>query len=200
MSSGELPSKISTIPAVLSNAPAEANAVENMGEHDPLIVRNFFDGVTKIMGGISTLGAGFTFNFILNDVHPPTNAMYDANQVHLFLAMSWFLFIVALTVSSFVTLLLNFWGNDLVKYWNQHRGWAFASFAVSMMLVSALVAPFMFVCLVIIAYQKAVGIAGVGLAGIVWCVSFFTAIVRLRIDLEDTRKVKQRARVEVRLD
>ena len=199
MSSVQQSPKITTTPTLLNNPSDTLHAIEAL-EHDPIIVRTFFEGITKIMGGISTLGAGFTFSFILNDVHPPTNAMFDADQVHFFLAMSWFLFIVSLTVSSVVTLLLNFWGDDLVKYWNQHEGWAFASFGASIVLASALVAPFLFVCLVIIAFEQSIGIAGISLAGIVWCVTFFSALVRLRIDLEDTKKVKQKMIREVRLD
>ena len=192
--SDEPPSKISTARTALSNSSGEWKEAKNMKDHDPTTLRKFFEGITKIMGGISTLGVGFTFNFILNDLHsPPPHARFDADQVRFFLAMSWFLFIVGLTVSSFVTLLLNFWGNDLVKYWNKHRAWDFASFAMSMLLATTLVAPFVFVCLVIIAYQKEVGIAGISLVGIVWCVSLIAAIVRLRIDLEDTKNAIMRS-------
>lgn len=200
MSSDEQSSKVTDARALLNNPSDALHTIENIAEHDPIIVRTFFEGITKIMGGISTLGAGFTFSFILNDVHPPSNAIFDADQVRFFLAISWFLFIVSLTVSSLVTLLLNFWGNDLVKYWNQHNGWALASCGASVLLGSALIAPFVFVCLVIMAFEESIGIAGIALAGIMWCVSFFAAIVRLRIDLADTKKVMRRSTGEVRLE
>lgn len=148
---------------------------------------------------ISTLGAGFTFGFILNDVKPPAGSMFDAEQVRFFLAMSWFLFILALAFGSLVTLALNFWADQVVCHWNENRGFPIASFMVSVVLVSVIVAPFVFVCLVIMTYEKSIGIAGVTLVAIVWCGSFVSAILRLRIDFDDIKKAISRSAEELHL-
>lgn len=82
-------------PNLLVNDPtAGSNGIEeDLLLHDPQIVRTFFDGLTRIVVAISTLGAGFTFSFILSDVNPPSIiSPFNAVQVRFFLAMSWFLF------------------------------------------------------------------------------------------------------------
>jgi hypothetical protein len=176
-----------------ANDASGPNAVENR-KHDPQIVKTFFEGLTKIVVAISTLGSGFTFSFILNGVHPPSNSYFEASTVHLFLAISWFLFILALTLSSLATLLLNFWGDDVVKQWNQHRGWPVTGCLMGILLVSTIITPFMFVSLVIMAYQKPVGIAALCLVGCVYTGSLVASILRLRIDLDDTKIIRQRLR------
>ena len=81
----------------------------------------------------------------------------------------------------------------MVKHWNQHWGWPIIGLGMSVLLASSLVAPFMFVCLAVMAYKKSVGIVALSLAGAVWCGSIFSAIIWLRLDLEDTKKAKRKA-------
>jgi hypothetical protein len=88
---------------------------------------------------VSTLGTSFTFTFILTDIRSPNHPHFDGDQLVSFLAMSWLLFIAALTFSCLFTLLVNFWGDKAMAEFYTESKWHFAGFGMSVVLLTALV-------------------------------------------------------------
>jgi hypothetical protein len=168
-----------TAPEIINNYPPTREAER---------VRTFFQGLFKIVVAVSTLGASFTFTFILTDIRSPNHPHFDGDQLVTFLAMSWLLFIVALIFACLFTLLLNFWGDKAMTEFYTESKWHFAGFGMSVVLLTALVGAFIYICLVITAYQLRIGIAGICFAGVVWIMCLATAIFRLVIYLSHIRK------------
>jgi hypothetical protein len=72
----------------------------NQKGRDPPLTEEWFKGFFKTVGGISTLGAGFTFGAIFTDLelkNPPPN--FNPESVRERLEICWLLFVIALALS-----------------------------------------------------------------------------------------------------
>jgi hypothetical protein len=70
----------------------------------------WYDKLCQAVGGIATLGAGFTFTVIVSELAPPDpddEAQGKKDHVRFCLALSWVLFVISLAFASFAGLLFN---------------------------------------------------------------------------------------------
>ena len=138
----------------LSEAPAKPP-----GERLASYFENFFRTVV----GIATLGASLTFSKIVQaPVEPFHDYGYSGRQIQYLLAASWLLFVLALAFTSFIASALSLWRPQAVKAFgtsdNEQRNkvlW-FAS-GVTTLLYGLLVAAFLTLALVVVAYVGPVG-------------------------------------------
>ncbi len=172
-------------PARSSNTESENRTTERRQAER---VRTFFQGLFKIVVAVSTLGASFTFSLILTDIRSPSHPIFGVDQLIFFLALSWLLFIIALTMACVFTLLLNFWGDKAIEGFYTESKWHWAGFVMCVSLFSLLVGAFVYVCLVITAYQERIGITSLCFVGGVWILGITIAIVRLVVYLRHIRK------------
>lgn len=128
----------------------------------------FFDALFTFVIGTAALGAGFTFPTILAKLDPaPTGKFHDS--VQRFLAISWLLFILALASAGFFASIIGF-GKDFAKYnWqfgtdhlDKHNKLRWFGALASGIPVMLLIAAFMFLSFVVVAYDERVGWAAVG--------------------------------------
>ena len=108
---------------------------------------------------IGTLGSSITFNLILQDIRdPPPHAIFDKSTCQTFLAISYHLFINALGVAAGLFAYLH---HDNPPGGIPSQGYLWFSSISPGILVSLLLAAFIFVSLVVMAYVFAVGVSAV---------------------------------------
>lgn len=136
---------------------------------------------------LGTLGTSITFTFVLqNPQSPPSDgARFDANAVQFFLALSWLLFLLALATASLGSTLLTFFKKHWVNDWDGLHGrrsqLSVQLYAVSIsgLMGALLIAAFILMCLVVVAYQPTIGWLSLGftsLFGVVVLVSILNQV------------------------
>lgn len=166
-------------------------------ENDPKSVLIFYDGVVKIIVAISSLFITFTFSYILTDPIQPTNPIFTVDRIRFFLALSWLLYLIAFTLGLMVKFAINVWGDHLIEHWKENRGWPLAVFVMSTLLTSSMAAPFTVLCLVIIAYEKSIGVTGLSLNTVTWVNSIIFFAIRLKMAWRD---IKSKRNAEGQID
>lgn len=156
--------------------------IRPMARHSGRSVATFFTGLYQTVIAISTLGTSVTFSFILSSttqLSVPTG-YYSQNEVALFLAISWLLFLLALMFASLGSTLLTFfrahWERDWDGEHGKHSQLEVQLYAVlaSGLLGGLIVGAFIFLSLVVVAYSSVVGwiaVAFVGWFGLVILIS-----------------------------
>jgi hypothetical protein len=131
--------------------PAAVDIVtQNLSLQEGKRVITFFHAYIKMVFAISTLGASFTFAFVLTDIRSPTLPFFDVEQVRLFLAMSWLLFMSTLAIATLSMLLLNFLGEQAVVGFHTESKWLWGAFSMCFVLITP-IAAFLCLCLVVMA-------------------------------------------------
>lgn len=129
---------------------------------------SFFDNFLKTVAGICTFGASLTFSKIISDpVVPWINYGFSHFQVQRYIAISWLCFILGLAITSFAASALSLWRPKLIKAFGTvdsdgRRTVMWWATAVSSVLFGLLMAAFIFLGLVVVAYAGPVGWAAVG--------------------------------------
>ncbi|KAK6368485.1 hypothetical protein LTR64_006639 [Lithohypha guttulata] len=150
---------------VVSEHGHELQKIKPMTKHAGKSVTTFFTGLFQTIIAISTLGTSVTFSFILSantDLSNPA-AYYSQAQVQTFLAISWLLFLLALAFASLGSTLLTFfrahWERDWDGQHGKHSQFEVQAYAVliSGLVGGLVVAAFIFLCLVVVAYSPVVG-------------------------------------------
>lgn len=136
---------------------------------------------------IATLGAGFVFSTILSDIPEPVS-VFSLARIRFFLAVSLLLFMWALALACIIPLILLFVGRELDEIWRKDTKLTVGSFVMCIIILSMLITAFIFIGLVIMAYEFWVGIVGIGSAGFVWTMSIILGMIELYREL----KVKRR--------
>lgn len=157
--------------------------------------RVFFQGFLKIMIAIATLGFSVTFSFILTDIHPPKSSCFANDQLVFFLAMSWLLYTVTFAFACLVSLFLNLWEYKAMAEIYTESKWYWAGFGVTVLLCMSLEGAFMFISLVIMAYEFYIGIIGVCLAGGMWILCLVIGIFRLIVYLRYIKRCRESSNV-----
>lgn len=149
----------------MSEGGHELQKIKPMSKHSGKSVVTFFNGLFQTIIAISTLGTSVTFSFILsaNTELSNPNAYYDQAQVSTFLAISWLLFLLGLAFASLGSTLLTFFRAHWERDWDGDHGrqsqFEVQSYAVlaSTLLGGLIIAAFVFLCLVVVAYSPVVG-------------------------------------------
>lgn len=163
--------------------------IEPMAKHSGASVTTFFNGLFQTILAISTLGASITFNYVLSNnqqTNPtetplPNTRAFSVDQVQLFLAISWLLFLLALAFAALGSTLLTFFKRHWEEDWDGLHGKTsqttvqiyavFASSVVGGLVIGA----FILLCLVVVAYSAVVGWIALGFA------SFFGLVMLVSI-------------------
>jgi hypothetical protein len=181
--------------SVVPSNPRQDAAVDivtpNLSLREGERVRTFFQGFIKIVVAISTLGASFTFSFVLGDIRSPILPLFDEDEIRLFLAMSWLLFMSTLAIACMSALVLSFLGDQAVAGFRTESKWQWGGFVMCGVLLTHLMAAFFCLCLVVMAYQLRVGFAGIFLTGAAWVGSMANATFRLVLYLRKIRRVTE---------
>jgi hypothetical protein len=158
----------------LANAPKEPHPGERLA--------SYFDNFFKTIIGISTFGASLTFTKIVqNPVTPWISYGYSSISVQRFLGFAFFFFVLDLAITSFAASALSLWRPQAVEWFGRedssHRRvvmwWATL---VSSVLFGMLLAAFLFVGLVLVAYTGPTGWTTIGFT-VLFGVLGFGAIV-----------------------
>jgi hypothetical protein len=134
---------------------------------------SYFENFFRTVLGIATLGASITFTKIVQTPVPPfDNFGYSKYDIQWFLAISWFLFVLALAFTSFFASLLSLYRPQAVKAFGTKNSSERSKVMWYVTLVSSLlfgltIGAFVFVSLVVVGYAGAVGWITVG-----FCVIF----------------------------
>lgn len=143
--------------------------IQPMSKHSGEAVSTFFNGLFQTILGIATLGASITFSYVIsNNTQAPVSHMFGVAEVQLFLSISWLLFLLALASASLGSTLLTFFKDHWKADWDGHNGKKSQSSVqvyatiTSGLLGALVVAAFVFLCLVVIAYSPAVGWIALG--------------------------------------
>jgi hypothetical protein len=137
---------------------------------------SFYEGLFKIVLGVTTFGASITFSLILNELRAP-NYYFSPSTVQIFLASSWLCFILALSAACIMTSFLNFYGDQIREQWGsarEQRKWLWIGAASSFILGGLIFGAFVFLSLSVMAYVKIVGFIAMGITG---CIALFAAVV-----------------------
>ncbi|KAK5950710.1 hypothetical protein OHC33_008377 [Knufia fluminis] len=157
------PTKTST--GLRSEGGHDIYKIKPMTKHSGSNVVTFFNGLFQTIIAISTLGTSVTFSFILtsNTELSNPNAYYNTSQVATFLAVSWLLFLLALTFGSLGSTLLTFFKAHWIRDWDGEHGRRsqkevqFYAVLASGLLGAQIIGAFVFLCLVAVAYSPVVG-------------------------------------------
>ncbi|RMZ78295.1 hypothetical protein DV737_g3943, partial [Chaetothyriales sp. CBS 132003] len=150
-------------------------------------VVTFFTGLFQTILGIATLGASVSFSYVLSNTQQPTviNANFTMQQVPLFLAVSWLLFLLALAFASLGSTLLTFFNKPWQKDWDGLQGPArqlrvqIYAVGASALMGTLIIAAFCLLCLVVAAYTPIVGWIALGftaLFAIIICIAIINQI------------------------
>lgn len=128
----------------------------------------------KTIIALATLGTSITFSFVLSDQTTPPlpDARFDANAVQFFLSISWLLFLLTLAIASLGSTFLTFFRKHWIHDWDGEHGetsqLTVQLYAVSISAItgSLIIAAFVFMCLVVVAYQPIVGWISLGFTSI----------------------------------
>ena len=154
--------------------------IQPMSRHSGDSVSSFFTGLFGTIIAVSTLGASITFSYVIsNNLTPPRNhPLFGIDEIQLFLSISWLLFLLALAFASTGSTLLTFFRDHWKADWDCKNGdqsrlsvQVYAAFA-SGLLSTLVIAAFVFLCLVVIAYSPVIG----------WLALGFTAAFGLAIE------------------
>jgi hypothetical protein len=154
---------------VLSDHGHSLRRISPLTQHPAESVSAWFTGLFTTVIGISTLGASITFNYVIGVVSSPVHDSYfSAEEVQLFLSISWLLFLLALASASLASTILTFFKHSWHKDWNGEHGKTsqkevqlYATVATAL-LTGLVVAAFIFLCLVVAAYAPVVGWVALG--------------------------------------
>lgn len=149
------PTKQSTGPLEIEIPPMSAQSAET--------INSFFTAYFTAILSICTLGASITFNYILNGNFraPSPDSHFNKSELQTFIALAWLFFILGLAFTAACQTLLKFYGTQLKQAW-QSRGrrqrlaqWV--GMIVSALLLTFVIAAFMFISLIVTAYTAGVG-------------------------------------------
>ena len=124
---------------------------------------SYFENFFRTVVAVATLGASLTFSKLVSSpIEPFHDYGYSGRQVQYLLASSWLLFVLALAFTSFIASALSLWRPQAVKAFgtsiNEQRNkvlwWASG---VTALLYGLLVAAFLTLALVVVAYVGPVG-------------------------------------------
>ena len=154
---------------VLSDHGHSLSRISPLTRHPAESVSAWFTGLFTIVIGISTLGASITFSHVIGGVSDPIRDSYFSPEaVHLFLSISWLLFLLALAFASLASTTLAFFKYSWQKDWNGRHGKTsqrdvqlYAMIATAL-LAGSVVAAFIFLCLVVTAYAPVIGWIALG--------------------------------------
>ncbi|EXJ83455.1 hypothetical protein A1O1_07078 [Capronia coronata CBS 617.96] len=145
--------------------------IRPMSKHSGAAVSTFFNGLFTTIIGIATLGASITFSYVLSNntsIPPSRSPSFDSQQIQLFLAISWLLFLLALAFASLGSTLLTFFKTHWTADWDGINGktsqWSVQVYAVfaSGLLGALTVGAFVLLCLVVVAYSAVIGWIALG--------------------------------------
>lgn len=158
--------------------------IRPMAKHSGSSVSTFFNGLFTTIMGIATLGASITFSYVLsNNTSTPRgkNPTFTVDQIQLFLAISWLLFLLAVAFASLGSTLLTFFKSHWIADWDGLNGRTsqcsvqmYAVFASGLM-GALIIGAFMLLCLVVVAYSTIVGWVALGFT------AFFGVIILLAV-------------------
>jgi len=156
-----------------------------MSQHSGEAVSTFLNGLFTTIIGIATLGASVTFSYVISNQTPSSlhaSGTFSPAMVQEFLSISWLLFLLALAFASLFNTLLTFFKEHWKADWDGRNGdqsrasvQLYASVAVAV-LGGLVIAAFIFLCLVVIAYSTVVGwiaLAFTAAFGLIILVSMF---------------------------
>lgn len=161
--------------------PASQSALGERDIHGKRVIEGFLE-ITRLVIYISGLGASFIFSSILSQLQPPSN-WFDIDKVRFLLAVSWLMFLAALGLACFLTLLLIFNAVEVAERWRKDKKWPIGTFIVCITILCCLIGAYACVGLALIAYQFWVGIIGFCLGGLVFLVAILLGVVQLYREL-----------------
>lgn len=143
--------------------------IHPMTHHTAESVSAWFNGFFTTVIGIATLGASITFSYVIGTVAtPPPQTPFGSEEIQVFLGISWLLFLLALAFASLGSTMLTFFKDHWRKDWNGEHGkksqtevQLYATFATGL-LGGLVVAAFVFLCLVIVAFTPIIGWISLG--------------------------------------
>ncbi|RFU31469.1 hypothetical protein B7463_g4862, partial [Scytalidium lignicola] len=160
-------------PPPLPPQPA-ASSTSHPGER----LANYFDNFFKTIVAISTLGSSLTFTKIIQTpVQPWVDYGFDRITVQYFLSNSWLFFILNLAITSFAASALSLYRPSAVAYFGtrstkRRRKVLWYATLVTSVLYGLLIAAFMFLSLVVVAYAGPVGWIAVSATSLFGAVGF----------------------------
>jgi len=140
--------------------------IQPMSRHSGESVSTFLNGLFTTIIGIATLGASVTFSYVISNQTPSTlhaSGPFSPATVQDFLSISWLLFLLVLAFASLFSTLLTFFKEHWKADWDGRNGdrsrasvQLYASVTIAV-LGGLVIAAFIFLCLVVIAYSPVVG-------------------------------------------
>jgi hypothetical protein len=130
----------------------------------------WFKAFFQIVIALSTLGASVTFNYILSEVKDP-KFLWSKPQIQVYLSISWLLFLLALAFASLASTLLNFFQGHAVRDWDgenrqRKRVLQYYVAVTCLVLYGLVIAAFVVMGLVVVAYSFVVGWVAIGFTAI----------------------------------
>lgn len=141
-----------------------------MSRHSGQSVTTFFSGLFSTIIGVGTLGSTITFSYVLNnkDSLADTESYFNKAQVQRFLATSWLLFLLDMAFAAIGSTIMTFFRAHWIKDWNGEHGRRsqrevqLYAVVMSALMAGLTVAAFIFLCLVVVAYEEVVGWIALG--------------------------------------
>lgn len=138
-------------------------ATQPAAKHPGDRLASYFENFFKTIVGIATLGASITFaKIVQSPVAPFVDYGFSVRAIQYLLATSWLLFVLALAFSSFFASALSLWRPQAVAAFGTTTGkervkvlWVAS--AVSALLFGLVIAAFLTLALVVVAYVGSVG-------------------------------------------
>ncbi|OAP56173.1 hypothetical protein AYL99_09352 [Fonsecaea erecta] len=155
--------------------------VRPITKHPGSSVTTFFSGLFTTIIGISTLGASITFSYVLsNNTSTPRagKPVFRVEQIQEFLAISWLLFLLALTIASLGSTILTFFKDHWIADWDGLNGKTSQQSVQRYAMVAAglmgglIIGAFVLLCLVVVAYTAVVGWIALGFTSLVGVIIF----------------------------
>jgi hypothetical protein len=166
--------RIKLTPLDLRGMPTSAAQLEFHGER----VIEGFKEIASLAVVISTVGAGFMFSSILNEIVEP-KSLFTVDRIRLFLVLSWGSFMLSLGLAGFLTLLLIFNSVEVANDWSKHNRWPIGTFVVCLFMLSAIMVAVILLLLIIMAYEFWVGVLGFCAGIIVFVGGVFLGFLQL---------------------
>jgi hypothetical protein len=144
--------------------------VKSITRHSGLSVAVWFKAFFQIVIALSTLGASVTFNYILSEVKDP-KFLWSKPQIQVYLSISWLFFLLALAFASLASTLLNFFQGHAVRDWDgenrqRKRVLQYYVTVTCLVLYGLVIAAFVVMGLVVVAYSFVVGWVTIGFTAI----------------------------------
>ncbi|RMZ91079.1 hypothetical protein DV736_g1683, partial [Chaetothyriales sp. CBS 134916] len=170
-------------------------------KHSGASVVTFFTGLFQTILGIATLGASISFSYVLSNTQQPspTDTNFTTQQVQLFLAVSWLLFLLALAFASLGSTLLTFFKTPWQKDWDGLQGSTrqlrvqVYAVGASAIMGTLIIAAFCLLCLVVVAYTPIVGWIALGFTGLFAIIIYIAIINQLPWIKNEAQAIRHRA-------